>query len=329
MIKSVIEHIKQRSPELQCISINNTEQFISIRGKSGALPVLFLHGGPGGSEIALQIANYKNNILENYFQWINWDQPGTGKSLHAGHIKPLSISRITEDALTLCKYIRELTGKSKIALVAHSWGSIPAMRMIKKEPLLFSHLISISPLFRLTESESLSLEWLKRLAKEQMNNRALKKLNRLSIPFPQQNNIYSEYVRPQRKLMSDLGALYYDHHRRHLGKTFMNLLFYSGYTFLDIIKLAKGLKYSINSLWGEMMSINYFSEITSVDVPVTFMMGRYDAIAIPEVVNRYFHHIDAPRKEILWFEHSSHMPMVDEKELYQQQIIRILSNAEY
>ncbi|MFQ3664080.1 MAG: hypothetical protein SNJ69_17030 [Chloroflexaceae bacterium] len=64
---------------LERVTLNGSQQWISIRGKDTRKPVLlFLAGGPGGSQLAT--ARFALGGLEDHFVVVNWDQPGAGKS---------------------------------------------------------------------------------------------------------------------------------------------------------------------------------------------------------------------------------------------------------
>ncbi len=60
--------------ELKQIDINGSKQWITIRGNSTNKPILlFLAGGPGGSQLAATRIELKE--LEKHFIVVNWDQP--------------------------------------------------------------------------------------------------------------------------------------------------------------------------------------------------------------------------------------------------------------
>jgi pimeloyl-ACP methyl ester carboxylesterase len=47
-------------------------------------------------------------------------------------------------------------------------------------------------------------------------------------------------------------------------------------------------------------------------VPIYFLEGRHDINAPPALVESYLQQLEAPHKELIWFEHSGHSPWVDE-----------------
>lgn len=70
------------------------------------------------------------------------------------------------------------------------------------------------------------------------------------------------------------------------------------YTLLDWFKfLAGNLKSGV--LWEEMLTIDFFSSITSLSIPVYFCSGRYDYQTPYALVQEYCDVIEAPIKDDL------------------------------
>ena len=92
--------------EIQYLNINNTKQYVLIRGKDKSNPVLlFLHGGPGASATAL--LRKFNSELENYFTVVYWDQRSAGKSYSKKMSKEdIKVSKYVEDVDTLVTYLK-------------------------------------------------------------------------------------------------------------------------------------------------------------------------------------------------------------------------------
>ncbi len=77
---------------LEELTLGGVPQSVLIRGRSTAHPVLlFLHGGPGTSELGL-VRAYNMAALEQRFTVVVWDQRGAGKSFGA---------RIPESGMTV------------------------------------------------------------------------------------------------------------------------------------------------------------------------------------------------------------------------------------
>ena len=67
--------------KLESVDLNTRSEWISIRGQNKKNPVLlFLAGGPGGSQMAA--VRHELSELEKHFVVVVWDQPGSGKYLY-------------------------------------------------------------------------------------------------------------------------------------------------------------------------------------------------------------------------------------------------------
>ena len=107
---------------LEKVTLNGSEQWISVRGRDTTSPVLlFLAGGPGGSQLATE--RYALSGLEEHFVVVNWEQPGAGKSFDAVDRATLTPERYVEDAHALALLLRERFGQEKIYVLGESWAA--------------------------------------------------------------------------------------------------------------------------------------------------------------------------------------------------------------
>lgn len=52
--------------------------------------------------------------------------------------------------------------------------------------------------------------------------------------------------------------------------------------------------------------------------PVYFFVGRHDVNAMATLVEKYYEVLEAPYKEIVWFEQSGHAPLYEEPKKWVQ-----------
>ena len=108
--------------ELTKVELNGRKEWITIRGEDKQKPVLlFLAGGPGGSQMAA--VRYDLAELEKHFVVVNWDQPGSGKSYYATAKNSLAVNDYIDDGIALTEYLCERFNQEKIYVVGESWGS--------------------------------------------------------------------------------------------------------------------------------------------------------------------------------------------------------------
>ncbi len=123
--------------ELATVRIGGVDQVIMLRGRSAQNPVLLhLAGGPGGTDLG---AMRDDTGLESDFVVATWEQRGTGKS-YATSIEPvgdLTLEQAITDTLEVTDYLRERFAQDRIYLAANSWGTIPAVFAVQRQPERF------------------------------------------------------------------------------------------------------------------------------------------------------------------------------------------------
>jgi len=92
---------------------------------------------------------------------------------------------------------------------------------------------------------------------------------------------------------------------------------------LDAIKYACGNKLSAEKLWGTNNDFNLFNEARKVDIPIYFCAGRYDYTTPSVLVEKYYETLDAPYKELIWFENSAHYPQYTENDKFCDLLLNI------
>src|SRR5262249_43515790 len=124
--------------EASYVSIGGISQWVTIRGQDRANPVLlFVHGGPGDVTNPWSFALFAP--WERYFTVVQWDERGTGRTLRKngpGDASTMTLDRMAQDGVELAEYLGKHLGKEKIIVVAHSFGSILGLRMVRTKPNL-------------------------------------------------------------------------------------------------------------------------------------------------------------------------------------------------
>ena len=102
--------------EIQYLKINNTRQYVLIRGENVNNPILlFLHGGPGAS--ATSMFRKFNSDLEKHFTVVYWDQRNAGKSYKKKFTKEeIKVQNYIQDVDALVSYLKDRLGINKIFL---------------------------------------------------------------------------------------------------------------------------------------------------------------------------------------------------------------------
>ncbi len=64
-------------------------------------------------------------------------------------------------------------------------------------------------------------------------------------------------------------------------------------------------------MWPQLAKVT-FNDLHHLDVPVIFFLGRHDYTAPSQIASAWLEKLDAPKKELVWFENSAHLPMIEE-----------------
>jgi len=119
-------------------------QFLA-RDSASAIPLIFLHGGPGGYEVSTAIENNRGDryrkLAELGFNVYLYDQIGGGLSARLDDPSSYTVDRHVEDL----EKIRVLVGNKPTILVAGSWGATLAAHYMAKYPENIVKAVFISP----------------------------------------------------------------------------------------------------------------------------------------------------------------------------------------
>ena len=290
------------------ILIRGLEQYILISGDEEKPLMLFLHGGPGTSQIGF-IRKYQAK-LEKDFLVVNWDQRGAGKSNIKKFSKDeLTIENIAKDAECLIEILLKRFNKKKIYLVGHSFGTIIGIRLTKKIPEYIEAFISIGQVVDINRGDKIIYKFLTSITKKENNKKIIKKLIKMGEP-PYRNKLN---IKNLEKIISKYkGDILKLSKIKFVFKSF-SLEYYS---VLDWGRFLVGMIRSKRFMDEELYSINLFQEIKEVEVPIYFCVGDNDYETPANLIEEYYNFIKAPKKNIYKFKCSAHMPNIEEVDTF-------------
>ncbi len=73
-----------------------------------------------------------------------------------------------------------------------------------------------------------------------------------------------------------------------------------------------------------VLSGSIYEEVMEYKVPVYFLVGRWDYTTPHQLVTEYFEHLQAPQKELIFFENSAHFPFFEEPDRFCEEVIRLI-----
>jgi proline iminopeptidase len=297
--------------EMYEVTLGDTQQVINVRGADRDNPmILFVHGGPGSTE--MPVAWMFQRHWEDYFTVVQWDQRGAGKSYPLNDLEALGPTlapdRYRDDAIELIEFLKARYGKEKVILVGHSWGSVVSLSVAAKRPDLLYAYVGIGQVVDFVENEKVGYAWTLAQARADGNAEAIADLEGIA-PYPGPEGIALEKTAIERKWSIHYGAL-------AAGRSDAEYYFHAarlapGFDLQDRKDMDAGSAFTMAHMWPQLASFN-FNDLHKVDVPVFLFMGRHDYTTPPEIAANWIGKLDAPRKKLVYFEHSAHLPMVEE-----------------
>lgn len=307
--------------ELISVELNGRKEWISIRGWDKTKPVLlFLAGGPGGSQLAA--LRYEQGELEKHFVVVGWDQPGSGKSYGAVKTEDLTVETYIEDGLALTAYLKERFAKEQIYLMGESWGSALGIFMAGRDPDSFAGFIGTGQMVAFLETEKIDYETALSMAEELGDTKTVQKLLDNGPPpyygkdVTFKSAVYLNYLSAAMMQNPDI---------QNAGYETLRDIFSPEYGIMDKINFVRGVVTNFNRVYPLLYPIDLRRDYSVLNVPVYFFIGRHDLNAPTELAEEYFEALTAPKKELVFFEHSGHSPWINEGDIFAKETVRCFS----
>lgn len=291
---------------LEPVQLGGVEQWLLLRGRSIHNPLLlFLSGGPGSSEMAW--VRHFNAPLEDHFLVVQWDQRGAAKSYSA--LKDpdgLTVDQFVSDASELLELLTTRFSQQKVFVVGHSWGSILGVLLAQRRPERIHAYVGTGQQVNFLENDTLCHLRAYELAMRYADHKALARLARIGPPPYTGPDMVQRYM-----TLFSLAS-------RHAGRRGLmtelvsSMLTAPEYSLRDKLHYFMGMKETFLRVYPQLAGLDLEAQVPRLEVPVWFLLGREDFVTPSEIAVRYFDKLEAPRKTLLWFEHSGHSPPFEE-----------------
>ena len=215
---------------------------------------------------------------------------------------------MTKDLLALIDNVRGRVGARKVILLGHSWGNVIAMDAAMARPALVAAYVGVGPLFSLRANEAAQYQALLKMAAERKDETALAELKALA-PYPGEGDIPFAKVNVVRKWVQAYGGLaaYRDNADFYFRAARLSPL----YDYADRLAIDQGGQLSVPALLPDMAAVDH-TKIAATKFPVFMFLGRHDITTPSSVIEPWLTRLKAPKKELVWFENSAHLPPHEE-----------------
>lgn len=289
----------------ETVQIGGIKQVLTIRSQDLRNPVLiYFHGGPGYIETPLDW--WWDRGWDEYFTVVHWDQRNAGKTYTASGPNPpeqLTINRFQRDAEEVVQWARHRFGKRKVFVLGHSWGSIMGLRLAAEHPEWLHAYIGLGQGTNVPESERRGWAWTLKQAEADHNALAVRELRALAPYAPDQRPMPVKAILTQRKWLNYYGGAAWHRSGADFEAAALNLS--PDYSDDDVRNAFKGQPAVTENMLPHVLATD-LSGIRVLHVPLLLFLGRHDINVSSEVAAEWFAKVRAPKKRLVWFEHSAH-----------------------
>jgi pimeloyl-ACP methyl ester carboxylesterase len=312
------ETLKIRTPngveETFYVPLGGIEQWIQIRGEDRANPVLlFMHGGPGNSELALSSLF---RPWERHFTVVMWDQRCAAKTFARNGAKScegMSIASVAQEGVELAEFLRKRLGHRKIIALGHSWGTMIGLKMIHDRPDLFSAYVGTGQVVSVAEKEPVIYARTMARLRAAHADEAIGKLETVHPPYRSleeivvERELSDEYdIPPERDLRANLTT---------------TVLFQPGWSVLDLYWFLHSGAYAERATIAQIN--RYDARTLGLDFAVPFFIfnGAEDSVTPTDLAKRYFDTVRAPQKGFVSFPGAGHSVVLTKPDAFLRELL--------
>jgi pimeloyl-ACP methyl ester carboxylesterase len=302
---------------LEPVQLGGITQWIRVRAADPANPVLLLMQQGPGLPIINEAGGWEGLLgLEQDFTVVYWDQRGTGLSarpLRAGSRRfPIDPERMVDDAISLLELLRDRFGGPAV-VVGFSFGATFAAYAARRRPDLVAMLVAVGMDVDVVAAESSTYEFVLSTARARGNRRAVRQLLRIGPP----PHLTGRRFRTRARWAIEFGGVSVHTTYRGLMRALLRSLIRSpDYSVADCLRTLRAIPASQAALLPELAGTDLVHSVPRLDVPIVLVQGRLDQVAPGAETQRFHDSLEAPRKRLVWFEHSAHTPHLDEPERF-------------
>jgi len=298
--------------KIDYVEIGGLEQCVLVRSKNTDNPImLFLHGGPGMS--MMYLAHEFQRPLEENFTVVQWDRRAAGKtySHNKSAAADMNVRQIIDDAYALIDTLQQRYNKRKLILVGHSFGTYLGSIMVNERPHLFEAYVSVGQVVDNEKELVLQEAFIRGQARKNNREDILSALD--DSPKP------------------DFETWLFEFGGELKASTSFFPLIWSGiqapeFTLPEVLDVGNGSSFSSSNMHYNVLENSILKDVLEYQVPVYFVVGKSDYTTPHELITEYYKLIKAPKKEIIYFEHSAHFPFFEEPDKFCSEMRRLFKD---
>ena len=306
--------------ELRPVTVNGRTEWLSLRGRDRSKPVLlFLSGGPGGSQLVT--ARHCFADLERDYVVVTWEQPGAAKSYSAISPEDITLDTYLSDGAAVTDLLRSEFGQDRIYLMGESWGSALGLMMARDHPEHYRAFIGTGQMVDFLETDRIDYQTALDDARASGNQKLVGQLEKQGPPPYESGTALktAAFLSPLNGLSARSGQLH------SAVFSTMDGVYGVEYGLLDKVRFFWGLLRVLDTFYADLYPIDLRQSAAEQQIPIHIFHGRYDYNAPAGLAEDYYARLSAPSKSLVYFEHSAHNPWQTENELFNDEVRRVFA----
>lgn len=298
--KQIIE--RNEISQLYTFTLGGVLQKVLIEGKFKDLSIVIsLHGGPG-TPIPFSVGcrglfpEFTDRAIMVY-----WDQLGCGIN-DCIIADKYDINSYVEMTVDLVKEVKKLFPNNKIILFGISWGSVLALKTVKKIPELIDAVVTWGQVIR---NLFFNEEVLETLAKSNLPEKKMKKVNEILANAPSEDGL---------QFLTGCIRKYTNGYQNKeggptpVGKVIKGLLTSPDYTMKDLKAIMISGTAKSTLLWPQLLAIDLSWELETVEKPYYILQGNTDIVTNTSILKEVAECADNEFLHYEIVEKSGHIP---------------------
>jgi pimeloyl-ACP methyl ester carboxylesterase len=306
---------------LEAIQAGGTTQWIRLRGADASNPVLLLIQQGPGLPMINEVRRLERLLgLEQAFTVIYWDQRGCGRSLRKRQDRSgISLEKMAGDTVSLLEFLRDRFG-GKTYVAGFSFGATLGAYAAAQRPDLVATLVATGMDIDGAAASNGAYDFALAAARQRGNRRATRQLEAIGPPPHLTTKQFATRVR----WATSFGGVTTGETYATLARGLIaSLLRSPDYLAADVLRTVRGITATQAALLPELASMDLARTLPRLEVPVVMVQGRHDQVAPGAAAQRYASILQAPSKQLVWFENSAHTPHLDEPAKFRDLLMRV------
>jgi pimeloyl-ACP methyl ester carboxylesterase len=305
---------------LDAVQLNDSRQWIRTRGEDAANPVLLLVQQGPGLPMINEVRRFDRLLgLEKDFTVVYWDQRGCGRSLRGQVGAQIDLDLMVGDAVSLLQILRDRFGKTPY-VAGFSLGATTSAFAAARRPDLVATLVAVGTDIDGVAAGRRAYDFALSVARQRTNRRAIRQLEAIGPPPHLDAKRFGTRVR----WASNFGGVTRNESYGDVVRGLLSsLLRSSDYSVGDVVRTVRGITATQAALLPELATLDLARSLPRLEVPIVMVQGRFDQVAPSAPAERYADALEAPSKQLIWFERSAHTPHLEESEKFREVLMRV------